>query len=66
MYELKFKDDKKALKKLEKAQMKVDKCLKKSPSEMSARDHKKLRKCLKQRAEALSEATGMEIHSLCD
>ena len=66
MFELKFKDDKRALKKLEKAQKKVDKYSKKIYSDMSKRDHKKLKKSLKGRAKALSKATGMEIHSLFD
>ena len=66
MFELKFKDDKKALKKLEKAQRKVDKYSKEKYSDMSKRDHKMLRKSLNGRAKALSKATGMEIHSLFD
>ena len=66
MLELKFKDDKSALKKLAKAQYKIDKFIDKHPGKLSARDHKKLRKNLNNRAKALSKATGMEIHSLFD
>ena len=64
MLELKFKEDKKALKKLEKAQRRVDKYSKKSYDNMSKRERKKLRKSLNKRADALSKATGMKIHSL--
>ena len=66
MPELKFKDDKKALRKLSRVQNKIDKFISKRPGEMSNRDHIKLRKLLKNRAKALSNATGMEIHSLFD
>ena len=64
MLELKFRGDKRSLKKLSKVQNKIDKIVGKHPSKMSSRDHRKLKKQLNNRARALSRATGMEIHSL--
>ncbi|MCF2554395.1 hypothetical protein [Faecalicatena contorta] len=64
MLELKFRDDKSALKKLARAQRKVDKYVSKHPGKLNARERKKLGKKLNGRAKALSRATGMEIHSL--
>ena len=66
MFKLIFKDDKKSLKRLTKAQSAVDKFSKKHSGSLSKREHKKFRKLLSNRASALSGATGMKIHSLFD
>lgn len=66
MFELKFKDDKKALKRLAKVEKKIDKFHKSNSKDMTKRQHKKHRKLLKKRADALSDATGIKIHSLFD
>ena len=66
MFELIFKDDKKALKRLSKAQSAVEKFSKKHSGTFSKKEHKKFRKLLNNRALALSEATAMKIHSLFD
>ena len=66
MGKLVFKDDKKALKNLSKAQGNIDKFLKKHPGDLTDRQHKQLRKLFSKRASALSDATGLKIHSLFD
>ena len=66
MFELKFNNNKKALKKLSKVECSIDKFLKKHPKSLSNKEHKKLRKLLKSRAFALSNATDLKIHSLFD
>lgn len=66
MGKLVFRDDKVALKKLSKAQGAIDKFIKKHPGNLSKREHKQLRGLLSKRASALSDATGLKIHSLFD
>lgn len=66
MPKLLFKDDKKALDRLTKVQSEIDKFSKKHPGSLNDKEHKELRTLLSKRASALSEATGMKIHSLFD
>lgn len=66
MFELKFRDDKRALKRLGRVQNSIDKFLSSHKGELNKRQHKKLRKLLNKRADALSKATGLKIHSVCD
>ena len=66
MFELKFKNDKKALEKLSKAEKNIDNFLKKHQKSLNKQEHKEFKKLLNNRASALSEATGLKIHSLFD
>ncbi len=64
--ELKFRDNPAAIERLSKAQGAVDKYTKEHPRNLNEKEHKEFRKLLNERASALSEATGMKIHSLFD
>lgn len=66
MNKLVFRDNPKALKKLSKVQGEIDSFIKKHPGKMTDRQHKRLRKLFSKRASALSDATGLKIHSLFD
>lgn len=66
MLNLVFKNDKKATRRLGRAQKAIDKFTGKHKGELSKRGHKKLRRLLSRRADALSKATGMKIHTLFD
>lgn len=66
MNELKFKNDPVALERLAKAQEAIDKFAKAHPKKFTEKESKVFRGLLKERAAALSEATGMKIHSLFD
>ena len=66
MGKLVFKDDKKALDRLSRAQDAIDNYSKEHPGKMSKEEHSEFRGLLSERAAALSEATGMKIHSLFD
>ncbi len=66
MPKLIFNGNKRDMKRLSKAQNSVDVFLKKHPKDLTKRQHKALRKKLSKRADALSKATGMKIHSLFD
>ena len=63
---LKFKDDPAAIERLSKAQDAIDKYAKKHPGNLNEKEHIEFAKLLNERASALSEATGMKIHSLFD
>lgn len=65
VHELKFKDNKRALKRLEKASKRVDRVAKSSSTPLTRSDKTKLKRSLRKRAKALSKATGMKIHSIC-
>lgn len=64
MKKLQFKNDEKAINRLSKAQSAIDEYSASHPNELSEKEHKEFRKLLNERADALSEATGMKIHSL--
>lgn len=66
MKELVFSGGKRSIKKLSKVQKSIDKFLKKNPRNLNKRGHKTLRKLLKKRAKALSNATGMKVYSIFD
>ena len=66
MGKLIFRDDKKALDRLSKAQNAIDSFSKAHPGKLTKRQHSKFRGLLSERAAALSEATGMKIHSIFD
>ncbi len=66
MNKLVFNGSKHSIRKLSKVQKSIDGFLKKNPSKLSNKGHKMLRKLLNKRANALSKATGMKIHSLFD
>ena len=64
-FEFKMTKNKRKLRKLTKADNAVSKYAK-SHKAMNKRHHKKFRKLLKKRAAAMSNATGIKIHSLFD
>ena len=66
MGKLIFNGGKSTTKKLSKVQKSIDKFLTKHSGNLSKHNHSKLRKLFKKRAKALSNATGMKIHSLFD
>ena len=66
MKELEFRDDDEAKERLARAQEAIDDYSTSHPNELSEEEHEEFRGLLKERADALSEATGMEIHSLFD
>ena len=63
---LKFRDDPVAMERLSKAQDAIDKYTKEHPGNFNEKEHKEFGKLLNERAYALSEATGLKIHSLFD
>ena len=66
MGKLVFKDDEKALERLAKADRAIDDYSKAHPGEMTDEQHSEFRSLFSERAAALSEATGMKIHSIFD
>ena len=64
MRKLKFKDDSAAQDRLARAQGAIDDYSAAHPDELSDKEHEEFRSLLHERADALSEATGMKIHSL--
>lgn len=63
---LKFRNDPDALERLSNASNAVEDFTKTHRGELSDDEHDELRSLLKERASALSEATGLKIHSLFD
>lgn len=61
-----FNGGKRSIKRLSKVQRNIDRFCKAHPGKLSKRNHTTLRRLLKKRARALSKATGMQIHSICD
>lgn len=66
MHKLQLTKDKKILAKLSRAAQAVEDYSAAHPKEFTEEQHKEFRKLLSDRAAALSEATGMKIHSLFD
>ena len=66
MFILKLSNNKKAIKRLAKAQYSIEKFSSAHPGKLNKRQHKKLQRLLNNRANALSKATGFTIHSICD
>lgn len=66
MPELKFRDDPTALERLAKAQSAIDDYSASHPNEFNEQEHQEFRELLKERAAALSEATGMSISSVAE
>ena len=64
MLELKFLDNKGALRRLTRVEKSIQRFTKSHPGKLNSRQHVKLRKLLNKRAKALSKATGMKIHSI--
>ena len=64
MGKLTFKDDKEALRRLSDAQAAIDDFEEQHPGSWTEDEHAEHREMLNNRAKALSEATGLEIHSL--
>ena len=63
---LKFRDDPAALERLSMAANAIEEFTDSHPNELSEEGHEELRSLLKERAAALSYATGLNIHSLFD
>lgn len=66
MGDLIFNGGKKSIRRLSKVQNSIDRFVNSHPGRLSKRNHSKLGRLLKKRAKALSKATGMKIHSICD
>lgn len=66
MKKLKFRNDEKAIECLSEAQNAIDEYSNTHPDEFTEEEHEEFRSLLRERANALSEATGMKIHSLFD
>ena len=66
MGNLVFSGGKRSVKRLSKVQNSIDGFLKSHPGSLNKRSHSQLDRLLKKRAKALSKATGMKIHSICD
>lgn len=66
MKELKFKNDPAALARLANAQSAIDEYSTAHPGSFSEEEHREFGALLKERAAALSEATGLKIHSIVD
>lgn len=66
MKKLKLTKDKAILERLSRASQAVEDYSATHPNTFTDEQHKEFRKLLSNRAEALSEATGMKIHSLFD
>lgn len=63
---LKFRNDPAALERLSNAANAIEVFTDSHPNELSEEEHKELRSLLRERASALSDATGLKIHSICD
>lgn len=63
---LKFRDDPAVLERLSNAANAIEEFTDSHPNELSEEEHNELRTLLKERAAALSDATGLKIHSICD
>ena len=66
MKELKFRDDPVALERLAKAQNAIDEYSAAHPGRFTEAEHREFGALLRERAAALSEATGFKIHSIVD
>ena len=66
MKELIFNGDSEAQERLAKAQEAIDDYTNSHPNDFSEEEHKEFRTLLNERASALSAATGMNIHSICE
>lgn len=66
MSKLRLKNDEVAIERLSEAQSAIDDYLNTHPNRFSEEEHSEFRGLLSERATALSEATGMKIHSLFD
>lgn len=66
MRRLTIQDNKAASDRLSNAQNAIDAYSKSHPKKFTEAEHTEFRKLLNERASALSEATGMKIHSICD
>lgn len=66
MRELKFKNDPAALERLANAQNAIDEYSASHPGAFSESERREFGALLNERAAALSEATGMRIHSIVD
>lgn len=66
MKKLKFRDDDAAMERLSRVQSEIDDYASSHPGELSEEEHLEFRELLSERAAALSEATGMKIHSIFD
>ena len=66
MPKLQFRKDPMVLNRLSEAQQAIDDYSASHPQQFSDDEHQEFRKLLSKRAAALSEATGMKIHSLFD
>lgn len=66
MKELKFRDDPTAQERLANAQSAIDRYSATHPGRFSDKEHHEFGALLRERAAALSEATGLKIHSIVD
>ena len=66
MQELKFRDDPVAMERLMNAQNAIDEYVSSHPNKLSETERDELGELLKERAAALSEAAGFEVHSIVD
>lgn len=66
MKELKLRDDPAALERLANAQRAIDRYSATHPGRLSDEEHREFGSLLRERAAALSEATGLKIHSIVD
>ena len=66
MENLVFNGGKRSVMRLSKVQNSIDGFLKSHPGSLTKRSHAQFNRLLKKRAKALSKATGMKIHSICD
>ena len=66
MGKLIFNGGNRSVKRLSKVQNSIDGFLKSHPGSLNKRSHSQLDRLLKKRAKALSKATDMKIHSICD
>lgn len=66
MKELKLKDDPAALERLANAQSAIDSYCATHPGQFSDKEHREFGALLRERAAALSEATGLKIYSIVD
>ena len=66
MKELKFKNNPAALARLANAQSAIDEYSATHPGSFSEDEHREFGALLRERAAALSEATGLKIHSIVD
>lgn len=66
MNELKFRDDPAAMERLVNAENAINEYTSTHPKKLSKIERGELGELLKERAAALSEATGLEIHSIVD